>query len=149
MAPCKTCSLYPLPLLPSKLLKQALWDFEICELDGYHLDPTDGITFNPFDSEDLTPLVGLAGAIVIKSLGLEPNRDHPAGWDSNNAHARFVEAVGHLSAGKIDWAIDELGITRIPESLPSVVPLPNYETNPEAYKHSIEEIIALLKSNGL
>lgn len=145
---CCTCSLYPLPQLPSALLHQALRDFEICEEEAIHLiDPTVTFQFNLFAQADPRMMVGIAGAFLLKSLSTDPRPSRS--WDAPKGTERFVAAVGYFSVGGVAEALDELGITNRREGIPPTIEHPDYSDSPAAYKASVRGLISRLEEKGL
>ena len=144
---CST-SILQLALLPSGLLRKALEDFEACERDGqYVIEPESMIEFNLFDCNDPRIMVGVSGALLVKSLGVSPSRGES--WNVSAYEESLVYAVGWLSEGNVGRALEELSIDKRLESLAPMVSHPRYSKDPNGYKDSLRSLADALASEGL
>ena len=145
MVRCKTCSLYPLPLLPSKLLLRGLADFEKCEQDPEVI--TD--VFDSYTKDDwLSHIwVGFEGALQIVSLDPDP-RYEPL-WRNSPLVEVLLDAAGRLSIGHIEVALNDLMGIPVPDGIPRTMEMPHYREEPEAYKAAIKDLAKRLADHGL
>src|SRR5580700_2407187 len=143
----KTLSPALLPTLPSALLQIGLQDLLAIEATpGYIIDM--GTFKNSYD--DLCH-VCLAGAVMVKSLGLQETEE--IDWKLLRAHGLLAQLdfLDSWRANALKAAFDNLKIQVSDDQYQALIELSYepYEVSPEVFKAWMQASIELLRSFGL
>lgn len=132
-----------LPDKPSELIRVALFDLEACErdplyrveMDDWHA-PKNGVCE-----------VCLAGATLAKRFNA-PRDEHLDPGDFGNDVEEKLYALNEFRVGFVASGLGDMGLD-IPDEMLGSVHVPDYRTNPDAFKVAMRAIANELEDHGL
>ena len=136
----------------SEATRQSLDDLKACEDDpryrifmgSWHSPEPNGFK----KKDDAVCEVCLAGAVMAKRLGFEPDEHVEPDYNQVGEAASMLRALDMIRLGEIPCALARIGIGPI-RRLSTPVSVSNYDNDREGFFADMESIATLLEDNGL
>lgn len=142
---------------PSRVLALALEDLQKLErTPGFRINMSEWVSmysgrydeFGIWQSDEKECVVCLGGSVLVERFNVKSW----SGLNRGNFPKRakqIARALNEFRTGDIWCGLMELGIKKIPGSLPCYAPVTGYHTNPSIFKRDMRGIIKQLEEAGL